>query len=311
MHIAYSPDNLVCMSIPIADLATSFERTLRAEGRAAGTLRLYGQSVRFFSEWLVSDGQKPTIDNLNRGNVREWMAHLNETGMSPNTRKTRFRGLYRFCEWCVDEDELEANPMKKLRTPQEKPKPVPVVSDEDLRELLNTCRGKSFADRRDAAMLRVLIDCGVRVGELCNMGHGPDVLNLDAGSALVTGKTGTRFVYLSDKTIQALDRYLRMRRGHRWASLPVLWLGERGALTPDGVRERLNVRTDQAGIDHIHPHQLRHTWANDFLAHGGQEREAMRLAGWSSDAMLQRYGAAGADARARDAAKRLKRGDRL
>ncbi|SJN39446.1 tyrosine-type recombinase/integrase [Luteococcus japonicus] len=299
------------MTIPLEDLRASFERSLRAEGRAAGTLRLYRQSVDFFCAWLVADGQKPTLDNLNRGNIREWMADLDEKGMADNTRKTRFRGLYRFCEWLVDEDELDANPMKKMRTPTEKPKPVPIVSDDALKMLLTTCRGKDFAARRDLAIFRVLIDCGLRVGELCNMGHAPEVLNLDGQSALVHGKTGTRFVYLSDRTVQALDRYLRLRRGHRYASSEALWLGERGPMTPDGIRERFNVRTEQAGIEHIHPHQLRHTWAADFLAHGGQEREAMRLAGWSSDAMLSRYGSANADARAKATALRMKRGDRL
>lgn len=297
--------------IPLADLAVSFERTLKAEGKAGGTLRLYGQSVRFFSEWLESDGQTPTLDNLNRGNVREWLAHLDEVGMAANTRKTRFRGLHRFAQWCVEEVELETNPMAKLRTPVEKPKPVPIVPDADLRALLDTCKAKDFAARRDLAIFRVLIDTGVRVGELAAMGHGPDVLNLDTGAALVNGKTGQRFVYLSPKTIQALDRYLRMRRGHRWAASDALWLGERGPMTPDGIRERLNVRCAQAGLDHLHPHQLRHTWAHDFLSNGGQEREAMRLAGWSSDAMLQRYGAAGADARAAMAARRMQRGDRV
>ena len=82
-------------------------------------------------------------------------------------------------------------------------------------------------------------------------------------------------------------------------------------LTPDGVREICRVRAAQAGIDHLHPHQLRHTFAHDFLMAGGQERDLKRLAGWSSDVMLDRYGASAADARAAEAARRLRRGDRV
>jgi len=58
-------------------------------------------------------------------------------------------------------------------------------------------------------------------------------------------------------------------------------------------------------------HQFRHTFAHDFLMAGGQERDLKRLAGWSSDVMLERYGASAADARAKAAAQRLKRGDRV
>jgi len=73
----------------------------------------------------------------------------------------------------------------------------------------------------------------------------------------------------------------------------------------------MKVRGQMAGIADLHPHRFRHTWAHDFLMAGGQERDLKRLAGWSSDVMLERYGASAADARARAAAQRMKRGDRV
>ena len=296
----------------LEDLRRSFLRALRAEGRSAGTIRLYDQAITFYCRWLDSEGRPQTLDELNRAAIRSWLEHLRDKGQAENTRKTRYRGLYRFCAWLVDEDELAKNPMDKMQAPTvTNEPPVPVLTDDQLTELLRTCRSKTFADRRDQALLRVLIDCGLRVGELCNMTTDPEHFNLDQAMALVNGKTGPRFVYFSDRTVQALDRYVRIRSGHRWAHLPGLWLSERGAMTPDGVRERFKVRCDQANLPRIHPHQLRHTWAADFLANGGQERDAMRLAGWKSDAMLSRYGSATADARAKAAAQRLKRGDRV
>lgn len=298
------------MATKLEDLRKSFLRSLRAEGRAEGTIRLYNQAVTFYCRWLESEGRPQTLDELNRAAIRGWLEYLRDQGLADNTRKTRYRGLARFCQWLVDEDELPANPMAKMAAPQvDHSAPVPVLSDEELSRLLKTCRGKDFADRRDQALFRVLLDCGLRVGELVNMTTADT--NLDQAAALVNGKTGTRFVYFADRTVQALDRYVRIRAGHRWANLPNLWLSQRGAMTPDGVRERFNVRCDQAGLPHVHPHQLRHTWAADFLANGGQERDAMRLAGWKSDAMLGRYGSATADARAKAAAQRMKRGDRL
>ena len=83
------------------------------------------------------------------------------------------------------------------------------------------------------------------------------------------------------------------------------------ALSAHGARERMKVRAAMAGIDDLHPHRFRHTFAHDFLMAGGQERDLKRLAGWSPDSMLERYGASAADARAKAAAQRLKRGDRV
>jgi integrase/recombinase XerC len=89
---------------------------------------------------------------------------------------------------------------------------------------------------------------------------------------------------------QALDRYLRARGRHKYADLPWLWLGQNGRLTDTGLRMMLRRRGTQVGLPGLHPHQLRHTFAHEWLAQGGTEGDLMRIAGWKR-AMLQRYGA--------------------
>lgn len=297
------------MAASLMDLGKSFARALKAEGRSPATLRLYGQSVRFFAEWLESQGRSATLDELTRDGIREWLGALTDRVESATVR-TRYRGLYRFCAWLADESEIATNPMKGMTPPTSRDKPVPVLTDDELTRLLKACAGKTFADRRDEAMVRILLDGGLRVSELC--GLTTEGTDLDQGSALVLGK-GNKFraIYFGSRTTRALDRYIRVRVSHRWAGLDQLFLTQRGALSPDGARERLNVLTARAGLEHIHPHQFRHTFAHDFLMAGGQERDLKRLAGWSSDAMLERYGASAADARAKMAAKRFNRGDRV
>jgi site-specific recombinase XerD len=295
------------MAERLDDLAASFRRGLHADGKAPRTQTLYTASVRTFTEWLVAHGREPVLDELTRSAIREWLSELRDTGKAPGTVRSRWRGLHRFAAWLVAEGELSVNPMAGLTPPDAPMPPVPVLTDAEL-----AAQGKTWYHRRDEAVIRFLLDTGVRVGELTGLTLAD--VDLDREMALVTGKgSKIRPVYFGARTARALDRWLRERRKHGKArDTSAFFLSERGPLSPDAVRDIVKLRGAQAGIkDRLNPHRFRHTFAHDFLISGGQGQDLKRLAGWSSDAMLARYGASGADMRAAEAARRLRRGDRV
>ena len=100
-------------------------------------------------------------------------------------QRSAYRGLHRFCAWLVEE-ELAANPLRTLSPPELKMKPVPVLTDAELPALLKACADKDFNDHRDEALVRVLLDRGVRTSEAC--GLTVDHVDLDQGLAIVKGK---------------------------------------------------------------------------------------------------------------------------
>lgn len=308
------------------DLAASFRRSLRAAGKADRTGVLYGQSIRFFGDWLEAQGRPRTLDQLTRHAVTAWLADLSERGNEVGTIRTRLRGLRRFARWLHAEGEVDAPPTEGVEMPAPADKPVRVLSDEELSALLATCKvpkGKAgtydraiFDGRRDEALLRLLGDCGLRVSELAGLDldrDGASDVDLDREVVYVIGKGNRpRAVPFGARTGQAIDRYLRVRSAHPYsARTSRLLLSERGPISADGIRWRLRIRGEQAGITDLHPHVLRHTFAHRWLAAGGQERDLMHLAGWRSDAMLQVYARSTAVERAHQAHRRMGLGDKL
>ncbi|HEX5401190.1 MAG TPA: tyrosine-type recombinase/integrase [Pseudonocardiaceae bacterium] len=127
----------------------------------------------------------------------------------------------------VLEEDVEHSPMDKTKLPQVPDKPVPVITNNGIRALLDVCRGRDFTSRRDAAIIRVLFDTGARLSEVANLVL--DDIDLDVDVIHVLGKgRRPRAIPFGPKTGQALTRHLRARAAHKHADSSRLWLGTQG-----------------------------------------------------------------------------------
>lgn len=282
----------------------SWERHLRALGRSERTIETYLESADQFDDWIPSGTD---LADVTTADVESWIVHLIDTRSAP-TARIRFVAVRQLCKWAVAEGEIESDPTATMAQPAQPSREVPIVADDDVRRLLDSITGSGFEDRRDSAILWTLAGTGIRAGELIGMTTAS--VSLDARTLTVIGKGDReRTVAIGDKVILALDRYERVRRRHRYSMLDAYWLGMRGPVGVSGLRQIVRRRGRAVGIDDLHPHRFRHTFAHRWLAAGGSETGLQTSAGWKSPQMLQRYGASAKAERARAEAERLQLDD--
>jgi len=299
--------------------AARFRRHIRAVGLSPKTELSYLEAVEGLIRFLADRGMPLDTAAVAREHIEEWLIAMREAGRRPATLAIRYRSVQQFFRWAADEGLIKASPMAKMRPPKVPEAPPDVLRDEELTRLLKVVDAdKTFAGRRDAAIIRLFVASGARLAEITNLRWNPDDpqtndVDLDRSLIRVVGKGNReRPIYVGAKATKALDRYIYdYRAKHRLADTPWLWLGPRGRMTSSGIAQMVRTRGEEAGIERLHPHAFRHAWAHANLARGMQEGEVMTLAGWRSREMLRRYAASTATDRALEAAKRVGLADRL
>ena len=149
---------------------------------------------------------------LRREHIEAWIEDL-LARCKPATASVRFRSVQQFFKFLVEEDEIDVSPMRTMRPPIVSEQPVAVVSTDELERLIRSVSDRTFAERRDLAIIGLSVDTGMRLSELAGLRVEELDFEQDIAGDMGKGRR-LRTCPFGNKTALALQRYLRERARH-------------------------------------------------------------------------------------------------
>lgn len=277
------------------DLARALKEYLNyvsvERGCSRNTVLAYGRDLRSYVLGLRDEGIT-LPDQVTRDRIEGHVSRLRASGLSIASIERAISAIKGFHRFMVAERITTAHPAADLPLPK-KPSRLPdVISREQAAALLDQPFPETPAGQRDHAILEVLYGCGLRVSELC----GLDLrrVMLDEQVLRVVGKGDKeRVVPIVGTAARALDDYLEHWRSclvSPRVSNSAVFLNNRGRrLSRQSVHALVAKAGAVVGIDGLHPHALRHSFATHMLEGGADLRIVQELLGHADISTTQLY----------------------
>jgi integrase/recombinase XerD len=289
----------------LSSVEEGFIRTKLSDGFSPTTARTYLSNFRQMHACMGD----PHIETITANDLRSFLYWL-RTDYIPNNNYKRhisnktlnnywsfLRSLFGFL---VSQNLIVENVALGLKEPEFESPEIRPFSEADVRAFLlhakrvKTVEGRSWVRvmaRRDEAIILVLLDTGMRIGELCRLTIGD--VNLNSGEIYIKPfrtrrKTKSRTLHIANSATRSLWRYLVGRNDANTDEF--VFLSENNQpLTRQSIYKNFEDIGRRAGVKPANPHRFRHTFAIQFLRNGGNPFTLQRILGHSTFDMVKRY----------------------
>ena len=258
-----------------------YRRHLKRRNFSSHTVINYMSSIKLFVLWLEIPVQAVTYHHIGA-----YIDHLLDKRMHPqsiNSNLCRIRGFYDFLHY--EKGLPIKNPVKE-RCGLRLPKPLPkYLRDTDIEKFFSVIKKK-----RDFAVFKIMLRCGLRLEETANLTK--DALDLQRQQLIVYNGKGKkdRVAYISNDAKAALMQYLKQRSSSR---IKKIFLVEKGTykgkpISVHGIKKRMQYYAHKSGV-RASCHHLRHTMATQMLNADGDLVTIQTLLGHSRITTTERY----------------------
>ncbi len=270
-------------------------------GRALKTVENYDHYLTVFLEHTKVKSPADITDDV----VREFRLWLNrqpirslvksDRTLSRKTQNYYLIALRAFLKYMARQ-EVKTMPSERIELAKVPERLLDLITEAELKRLLEAPKGNDIGDLRDKAILELLFSTGLRVSELCGLTRDID-LSSDELSVIGKGRK-VRVVFISDYAKKILKEYLAKRKDMDDALFVQLSKNGKSmeskkkslGLTKRSVERIVKICAIKAGISkRVTPHTIRHLFATDLLSNGADLRSVQVLLGHANIGTTQIY----------------------
>lgn len=265
-----------------------FINYIDTNGVSVNTKQAYARDLKQLKERLAGDGVTELAD-VGSAQLMQYVDTLSAEGKSAATISRNVASMKKFFSYTHSRGYTFSNPAELLKAPKVIRKAPMILSDKDIKRLLNTPDPETAKGLRDRAMLELMAATGISVSELMSL-KAEDV---DLKQQFVTVGTNRRRITLGKRTNDALKAYSKARRrliqegknddGTYFLSC----IGEQ--MTRQGFWKIVRGYGLDIGIENMTPQVMRHSFAVAALRHGKDVVTVQRLLGHASRAGSLEY----------------------
>ena len=288
----------------INKLTTHFEMSNLADGKSESTITWYSDILQLFTRYLKENRHTVRIEEFNIENARSYVLYLRSrnkfsrhtntntqnSGLSPQTVRGHIRGLKAFSSWLYREQYADENKLQYLKIPKAPVKLIEPLTDQEINQIASSINQGAPTGFRNYSIFVTALDNGLRASELADIAISQ--LDLKSDYVKVMGKgSKERIVPVGDFVKLTLWNYLdRIRPEPATANCDKLFLSPSGKpITANTIKLVFSRLARSSGVERLHAHLCRHTFAINYLLNGGDIFSLREILGHTTLEMENHY----------------------
>jgi len=308
MSIKLVPNTVVLTkpgkALTIDELISRYALSNQADSKSPKTIAWYGDILNQFSAYLKTERYACHLSAISLDIVRGYVLYLRHKPKfkghpftptqadypSPRTVQCHVRALKAFSSWLYAEGYTPANRLKNLKIPKAPVTMIEPLTPEEIKKVTASINKKSPTGTRNYALFATLLDTGLRASEAA--GITISNLNLADGYIKVMGKGSKERIVPIGKYIQmTLWSYIdKVRPEPISPDYNNLFLTQAGKpITVNTVKLVFSRLSRSPGVERLHAHLCRHTFAINYLLNGGDIFSLREILGHTTLEMVNHY----------------------